>query len=345
MTLRLKSRKNRGFTLVELLVVIAIIAVLVGLLLPAINAAREAARRIECTNNLKQLGLSLTTYHTSHGTFPPGLQYDPAVYPDPSRTDSFQPNWAILILPYLEQQNLFDSFDFTQNVSAPVNRTPRGTTVQAFRCPTDIVGTPFVGMNNGEGDNWARGNYAANAGNGPLIITDRPDAIFGPNSPGWLDSRRRGVMGANASVSIAGIRDGASNTLLVGEVRTGLNGYDRRGTWAMGTAGASSLYWYGSTGDANGPNACAPRSDDLEGCALIPETERISQCMGCDNGGSHQAAVRSQHDGGAVVVFADGSVHFVSDYVETGSALLTSVWDRLIASSDGQVVEMHRLGL
>src|SRR5215218_8288732 len=114
------SEKQRlrkgGFTLVELLVVIAIIAVLVGLLLPAVQSAREAARRMQCQNNLKQLGLALHNYHDTNSSFPPCMSFDPGVS-DISNTPNYRANWVIRILPFAEQQNLYNAFDHTQYIS------------------------------------------------------------------------------------------------------------------------------------------------------------------------------------------------------------------------------------
>jgi len=341
-----------AFTLVELLVVIAIIGILIALLLPAVQAVRAAARRVQCSNNLKQIGLALLDYHETQKAFPPCLHYQPGE--DPCSMDNFRPNWVILVLPFMEQGALYDAFNLNLPISHADNRQQRGTEIPTMICPSDPSSRiKFSGTTSGEGDNWARGNYAANAGNGPLLNWDRADAINGPDSPGWTDSWRRGVMGPNCSQRIEDIKDGSTNTILVGEIRAGLNDKDRRGTWAMGTAGASSLFWYGSTGDANGPNVCNEQSDDIEGCSYLEQTapganvltrECMTCCTGCN---SYQATTRSRHAGGVQVVFVDGSVHFIGDYIETTGAWGTmgSVWDRLIASSDGYPVDVKKLGL
>src|SRR5688500_1895627 len=136
----------RGFTLVELLVVIAIIGVLVALLLPAVQAAREAARRSQCTNNIKQLALACMGYHDSNHVFPPALTYSEAALtakgntptangmPNVSSNSSHGPNWAIMILPFIEQQSLYRRFDLTQYISADVSRDPRGQSIATMLC-------------------------------------------------------------------------------------------------------------------------------------------------------------------------------------------------------------------
>lgn len=151
-------------------------------------------------------------------------------------------------------------------------------------------------------------------------------------------------MGVNVSLPLRKITDGASNTILLGEIRVGLTSRDRRGCWAMGTAGASGLFWHGFGGDANGPNACNVESDDVEGCQYLhaidpgyPVLQR--ECMTCWFGvdRSFQATVRSRHPGGVQVAFCDGSVHLISDNIQTSgmNGTVPAVWDRLIASGDG----------
>src|SRR5262245_37939388 len=125
---------RRGFTLVELLVVIAIIGVLVSLLLPAVQSAREAARRLQCQNNFKQLALALLNYHDSRRIFPPGVQF-PLNTANINTSPNTRANWAVLSLPYLEEQNTFDQFDFSVPTTHANNRTARGTSLSVFRCP------------------------------------------------------------------------------------------------------------------------------------------------------------------------------------------------------------------
>ena len=368
---RFRVNRTSGFTLVELLVVIAIIGILVALLLPAVQAARESARRANCAINMHQLALALINYHSVARVYPPSLQYDMgemqydprrpgrpargwAPLDNPSRPKAFRPNWIIQVLPYMEEQPLFDAFDLKQAINHPSNREARGTAIASLLCPSDRGSTElYNGIPNDPslGDNWARGNYAANGGNGPCVFDPRSDAIWGPDSPGWKDPLIGGVMGVNAGRSVTKIEDGSSKTILIGEVKIGLTPDDSRGTWAMGGAGASALFWFGSQGgsDANGPNACFPRSDDVIGCDLTAaafgegEEGRIRmaamECMGCITNGNIQATVRSRHPGGVNVGLSDGSVRFVNDFIDTSPTTTISVWDRLISARDGIIID------
>ena len=359
------SRRLSGFTLVELLVVIAIIAILVALLLPAVQAAREAARKVQCQNHLKQLTLALHNYHQTNLRFPPAATWPHSLGTPASNGGQIDnrndpgPNWVILTLPFLEQQTLYESFVLDDAVG-PVtiqdrrNSVARGTPLEVMICPTDTghdVKCDLKPPGNSAYGNWARGNYAANSGNGSIGGHPRMRKYtHGANSPGWKDPHRRGVMGPQLSTRIADITDGTSRTMILAEVRVGLNRYDNRGTWALGKAGASILAWHGwhlgSVGSANGPNNCSADSDDIHRCHYAVREGSFQQfaaeCMTCRitslSGG--QAGARSQHPGGIHAAFCDGSVHWISDTIET-SIRCCSVWDRLILSRDGLPIDAN----
>lgn len=349
-----EGRQQRAFTLVELLVVITIIGILVALLLPAVQSARESARRTQCSNNLKQLALAVLNYEQKFEVFPPSMQYPVSEIPRIRSSDLFGPNWVIMILPFIEQQGLYDSFDLKKPISDPVNRTARGTLLSIMLCPTDRGRQDkFVGGPGQEGDNWARGNYGANAGSGYLLepAGGRDDEIWGPGSDGWSGPNSkwyRGVMGPNVAVKMAHIRDGASNTLLLGELRVGVNQYDNRGVWAMGTAGSSCLFAFGYHSDAHCPNACYDNSDDVETCCYLQNTNPglatlREECMTCHCGSLNaQATTRSMHYRGVFTAFCDGSVHFISNFIDCSGGP-NAVWSRLIASADGMPLDISKL--
>jgi prepilin-type N-terminal cleavage/methylation domain-containing protein/prepilin-type processing-associated H-X9-DG protein len=343
-----------GFTLVELLVVIAIIGVLVALLLPAVQAAREAARRNQCLSNLRQLSLGLVNYESANGKFPPAFEFKKT--DNPGALTNIGPNWVVRILSHVEQAPLFARIDKSVKVpgqSEPLishanNASVREANVGTFLCPSDTYNKVPLQIG---AQLWARGNYAASAGNGPLL-NGYPHSITGPTSGGWLDSKRRGAIGPNVSVRLKEITDGTTNTFLLGEVRAGITPGDRRGAWALGQAGASMIIWYGSTGDANGPNACNKDADDIQGLAKADEPLMESECMPASYiyAETNQATARSMHPSGVNMGMADGSAHFISDSIDTGGPYRAwgtgnndptkmNVWDKLIASADDQSIE------
>ncbi|MEM8678483.1 MAG: DUF1559 domain-containing protein [Planctomycetota bacterium] len=339
-------RRQFAFTLVELLVVIAIIGILVALLRPAVNSAREAARRSQCINNLRQLSLGLLNYDSAYSSFPIGFEFDEG--DNPATLRDIGPNWAVHLLPYIEEQALHDQFDFESFVSDPVNQTPRRARLSVMLCPSDTFNRTEMVI--GVDQFWGRGNYAANAGNGPLLVlSGRTDVIYGPDSPGWKDDKRRGVIGPNVANSLRRVTDGTTKSILLGEVRAGVTDRDRRGVWALGQAGSSMLFWYGSTGDDNGPNVCNPYADDVAGPTNLDIAVLERQCMPDWTGDNwaDQATVRSMHVGGVVVGMADGSAHFISDDIDTTGIYgdwgpngeFMSVWDKMIASGDGRVID------
>jgi prepilin-type N-terminal cleavage/methylation domain-containing protein len=276
-------RQRRGFTLVELLVVIAIIAILIGLLLPAVQKVRESAARTQCINNIKQLGLACHNYHDTNGTLPAavkefyGIHDDPNGFPGEPTLDisqPFGPNWAVLILPYIEQDNLYKQANpisypgvgaatWKSGVnpkSLPVDsswRVIRSQPLKVFTCPSDYnTATPYndpSGTDCPPETGWARGNYAANAGFTDFDHTVGGfDAIFNEPFSGPGDPTSDGIpahmtkpyskgppMAINYGAKLAWFYDGTSNTSLINEIRAGVSDMDPRGVWAIGMPASS----------------------------------------------------------------------------------------------------------
>lgn len=321
-----KNMKNRkhGFTLVELLVVIAIIALLIGLLLPAVQAAREAARRMSCQNNFKQIGLALLNYESGHRRLPPFFIHrsgNATRLADPDKGA----NWAVFILPFMEQKALYDQWNF--NIPANQN-AGRSTELSVFKCPSDP-------KNDGNfcayaGGNWARGNYGMSVSPCEHGVTPRRLS-------------NGGIGRVNRGVKLSEITDGTSNTVAVDELRAGLNEEDVRGCWAMPGLSSGTAAFFN---DASAPNSRLPFSDDIENCAIAGLAGNSQQGMGCfDAGSTGQVTARSMHNGGVHILLADGSVRFVSDNIDSsaldqgcGGLGTRGVWQAIHTRAGGEVV-------
>jgi len=327
-------KDNRAFTLIELLVVIAIIAILIGLLLPAVQKIREAANRMKCTNNIKQIALGMHNYNDVNGTLPPaviialskGITWDDE--------NNFGPNWAVLILPYIEQDNLYatvsqsimnyTSYALSTGTLNDQNwRNIRGTKVPIYLCPSEPFGsTPGSRASGG----WARGNYAANMGPGGgglngFTNTQHWDGGLNPGTPLTAGP----VFGTNQALSVGGLSvlDGTSNTVMINHLRAGPVASDMRGTWAFYFPGCSTTA-NSSVGDNTTPNDAGCCRDDVRGC-----TDRYDINMGCWSGNYGQGGARSTHPGGVNTGMGDGSVRFVRNTISQRT------WFLMSSASDG----------
>jgi prepilin-type N-terminal cleavage/methylation domain-containing protein len=316
-------RSSRGFTLVELLVVIAIIGVLVALLLPAIQAAREAARRAQCSNNLKQIGLAVLNYDSAKGRFPPGSTCETV-----NISGVYSSTWTVDILPFAEQQALFGLWvpkiagayvDF----SHAQNKRLRETFLSMYQCPTDVEMTELKNPESGSAEMvaafWAPGSYRGVSGSStnssgdyywdnPLanaagVVANMPDWTRGPlhaiiRNPPATDRKMKPVAAKN-------IPDGTSNTLLVGEAHTTTSptpALTRRTLWC---------YAYTSYNQSSGINFPLIFNTDYNDCFNPPAGGHPSYGHDC------KRAWGSLHSGG-VAQFAkcDGSVSSVSSNVD-----------------------------
>jgi len=306
-TRRTPLASRRGFTLIELLVVIAIIAILIGLLLPAVQKVREAAARMSCTNNLKQWGLAMHNYHDAYNKLPYTAKTSPR--------QTFVP----LVLPYIEQGNLVAAFSgatsnfyvtpfIVQNTTTGTFATP----VKTFYCPSDRVGGIWK-----DDSYWrARGNYVVNWGNVTVGGTQPVNmmGVFGVAGP------------SPRQMSLVEITDGTSNTLLMSEriiAKLDSNGaFDGRGDIYnddMGNPGSQFM-------TINPPNSSVP---DAVWC--VNTGDPLMPCVAA-SGTNGQGAARSRHTGGVNAVLCDGSVRFFSNSTNA------TIWQYYGSPTDGQVI-------
>ena len=302
----LASISRRGFTLIELLVVIAIIAILVALLLPAVQQAREAARRSSCKNNLKQIGLALHNYHDTFGVFPPGwvggnatghftgagedLDYT-------GFTNGF--GWGAMLLPALEAGNLYDRFDFRIRTSLAPNAALLNNVLTVFQCPSDPKPDTFV-LTDEDTNTFTMGtaNYMGVFGTDELH-----DCEVSSSTTSW-QCRGNGILFHNSKIGFRDITDGTSNTIVVGERTTFVD-----------DDGPFYGVWSG----------------------LIPNSEHaLERFLGHaehgPNYGEHAGDFGSSHKGGAQFVLGDGSVRFISENINE------TTFQRLAMRADGQVI-------
>lgn len=310
-------RKRLGFTLVELLVVIAIIGILIALLLPAVQAAREAARRSQCTNNIKQLGLAMHNYHDTFKIFPYGYVDNAAML---SRKRDC---WMQRILPFVEQTALNDQY--MAFMGAWIMDTPveiKDAVITAFVCPSD-ASQPAFGGGGGlrSGGYGFQGNYAVCVGD----LAMRTDQT---TSSTW----NRGLFWHNSNTKMASIVDGTSNTLMYSEGVCRGSGKTTPGGW-----GDLGGYWggapHGSYGFTTlyGPNTTVP--DRIYECKSI--TWPQAPCTSVTGDALKYNFARSYHPGGVIVGLADGSTRFISETIDAGSPNPTATTVTQAASLSG----------
>lgn len=344
---RMKNKTaQRGFTLIELLVVIAIIAILVALLLPAVQQAREAARRTQCKNNLKQMGLALHNYHDTFSIFPMGFT---DVIPGNTELTNSGWSWMTMILPYVEQGPLYSQFNFATSPYALT--TPGGQAVQnqalvatplaVFSCPSDTK--PALAANNA-------GAAAAGAGTNAIATTSYCgvrgsfNGTFCTNTGTAInfEPRNNGLLIVNGNRRMRDITDGTSNVLVVGEVRwipliTDING--------TANVGSVRQYVYGNVTNAGGAQ-CTNNGSTNNGPDLhLRATHQKLNGPPIDASNQHRN-FHSRHVGGAQFLLGDGSVRFLSENIDNTATGYTAAlvngpygtYQRLGAINDGQVV-------
>ena len=326
-----RDRQRPAFTLIELPVVIAIIAVLIGLLLPAVQKVREAASRLKCQNNLKQIGVALHNYEGVTGRYPAGYVSTPGVgFRDPQTGDS-GPGWGWLVslMPYVEQDNLYRSLKLDLPCWHADNTAAVKTVVPGFLCPSATGNTPTVGVTDLDMNVWqnavfARANYVHNVGWNDIwsapATTDYEDPVRGCN----------GAMYRNSKVRVADVTDGLSNTVFGGE-RTP---YLADAVWAGVVPGAKhySYNQFASSG-TGGPGVNYDNAGSYVGANSGPSIYESPQIIHPPNSAvGHTDQMHSQHTGGANVLFGDGSVRFIRDGIPL------SLFRDLSSRNGGEVV-------
>jgi prepilin-type N-terminal cleavage/methylation domain-containing protein/prepilin-type processing-associated H-X9-DG protein len=323
---------RRAFTLIELLVVVAVIAALVGLLLPAVQAAREAARRMKCVNNLKQIALAAHNHHDVNSSLPSGTY-----------SGNGGESWRVHLLAYLEQSAVFAGFNLNQNVfAAAANLTTRDVSLQVFLCPSD----PSTGA-------YPDSLPASAASTG---VIGRANYYGNLGSVGWLfdvlgnytkSPSLAGPFAADSSTRLSSFCDGTSATALFSEVRRGAypgnDGFDIAvllpNVWGLGDPSQNP-------NNRTPPRACQSpvARRPLTGLQYatgyfeytlythtVPPNYKAMDCVDLGDDQGHRAA-RSAHPGGASVAFADGTVRFIKSTIDL------NVWTALGTKAGGEVV-------
>lgn len=344
--------RRRGFTLIELLVVIAVIAILVSLLLPAVQQAREAARRSQCKNNLKQMGLALHNYESTHRVFPPSCIVNPYIdgtahgipFGDSIRVGPSGFAWGTLLLPFLDQAPLYHRFDLNDACWSTSNAVPAGTKVSVFLCPSATGGSDGFEIQQEGADNrhgvpltrddgstifFAHSHYVTNAGiNQPwgrateyCYNFDIPEPV-----PGAPDCIIDGPFYPNSHTRVRDVTDGLSNTIFIGERSSFLC----NGTWVGVVPHAVvsprlDMHPWPSENNA---------ATDLVGCHSGPDVhdhpEVIIHCP--NNPFGHTDEMWGEHSAGCHVLFGDGSVRYYSAFTDG------NVWVALSTRNGGEVV-------
>lgn len=296
------ARNRRGFTLVELLVVIAIIGLLVALLLPAVQAARESARRSQCQNNMRQIGVAMQSFHAARGKFPPGFVSRAAAVDGPGEGPGW--GWAAHLLPNLEEANLRVSLD--RDITDPAHDSVRVARLPVFLCPSDPGEAQTFTVADEAGTELTTLAFANYVGvGGTFEVTGFPDT-------------GTGVLLRNKWMRIADITDGTSNTLMVAE---------RAGRQSPQTT------WVGAVTDASVPPLNPNYEEEGPPVLVLTNTGTADDHRVPNSPLDHVEDSNSEHPHGVNFLFCDGSVHLINDEIDP------RVWEALGTRAGGEITD------
>lgn len=325
-TKRLSSKP--AFTLVELLVVIAIIGILIGMLLPAVQSVREAARRSECQNNLRQVVLAAHNFESAQQQFPKGV--------DATDTIGLNATAFVFILPFFEQINVQSQWDFNEKSDA--NLAAAGVEIPSFFCPSDDGAGRFCVVPDAA-TIYSRSNYVMCFGSNTMLADQNGERIWREHDGDNVDWTTDGPFGGESETSFGTLADGSSNTVFASEVLSGKDDssidsdaeVDIRGIWTHFLTGSS---WYTHL---NTPNTAVGDAGPVggNGRQWLSEIDPRLPVDIAEVYHEYHAAARSAHPGGVIVVFGDGHVDFATDTVNV------SVWRSLAAVNDGGIVSLQ----
>lgn len=305
-----------GMTLIELLAVIAIIGLLVAMLLPAVQSAREAARLRACSNNIRQVAMAMLMHNQAKGRFPMGSINNTVFWGTPRQS------WFPYVLPFIESQSVVNNYDFNASPFGANSDSPtKGpyTPVAVFLCPTD----------NGPQRLAIDGHYYLSLGNYPVFFSG---SNMGEANPAALPVNRRAAFGFNFGARVANFVDGMSNTMILGEYLRSTGeiaggGIDQRGMlWQADESGGGHILT-GASPNSTTPDVFFPE------WWCVNRPERNQPCVnGSTSGNDHTAAARSRHVGGVSIARADGSYAFVVDGIDM------AVWRGMATIAGGEII-------
>jgi prepilin-type N-terminal cleavage/methylation domain-containing protein/prepilin-type processing-associated H-X9-DG protein len=314
------ARTGRAaFTLIELLVVIAIIAVLIGLLVPAVQKVREAANRMSCSNGLKQLGLAFHSFaNANNNAFPNAYLF---VTTPAANAHA----WGVYLLPYIEQEALFKQYSLNTIFAAGANATVVATPVKTFLCPSVPTSNRVYSCPTALSSAYGLPAFQA-AASDYHVTTGIMGSLWGLVVPAAVPGNSRsGVLSANAATPIAAITDGTSNTILLAEIA------GKNDMWAQGKKVSSGTEQGGGWGDPFSGENWISGSDST---GTVSPGNCVVGCTNSEPAGSTGRGIYSFHSGGANVLLADGSVRFVS------SSLAASTFCYMVTKGNGEVFSL-----